>query len=250
MNRMIGGLILGLLVAWASLAQAAITRGVGPSWSTCGSGVSTCAVTLNSTTAGRSLVITMMWGDATTTLSSVTITSESNATIIASSLATNATTPYRVQQACLANITTGGNKTITMTLSDTNSDQISIGAMEYQGGDTTDFCTGAANGSNANSGTPNVSVTTSFNNSLVVVSAYSTSAEPTAAAGYTQWTGGRPNAGWFEDDWDDVDVGTAGSQSITAGAGGSEWAMSAAEYKAAGGGGGGPNTDFFRRRAQ
>jgi len=246
MRRLIGAVLGVLLTVWASLAHAEIARGVGPSWATCGSGVTTCAVTLNSTTAGRSLVITMQWGDATTTLSSVTITSESNATIMTNSLATNATTPYRIQQACLANITTGGNKTITMTLSNTNSDQISIGAMEYTGGDTTDFCTGAANGANANSGTPSVNLTTSFNNSLVVVSAYSTSAEPTAATGYTQWTGGRPDAGWFEDDWDDVDVGSAGAKTITAGAGGSEWAISATEYKVAGGGSPPPN--FFGRR--
>lgn len=209
----------------------AFTRGVGPAYNSTSAGNSSVAVTLNSCTAGRSLVITCQWGHGTVTLDSVTISGESNATIVAGSLATHSE-PYRVQQAYLANITASGNKTVTATFSSTAAANLSIGVMEYVGGDTSSFV-GASNAANGNSGGPTLSLTTTGNNSLIVGSVFATGSQPTAGGAYTLW-GTRPDAGWFEEDEDNLNAGAAGAKTVDFSAN-NNWALSAVEYKLAGG---------------
>jgi hypothetical protein len=101
--------------------------------------------------------------------------------------------------------------------------------MEYLGGDTASF-EGAANAANANSGNPTVSLTTTAANSLIVATSTATGGELTAGSGYTLWSADRPDAGWFEEDEDDLDSGAAGARTVDFSSS-SEWVISAVEYK-------------------
>lgn len=117
----------------------AITAGVGSATASTAT-VTSQAVTLNSCTAGRQLLIGVAWDNATATISSITVSGESDATVHASPQRSTHATPTSLQLASLANITASGNKIVTVNMS--ASVTISVTVVEVQGGDTAAFYTG------------------------------------------------------------------------------------------------------------
>jgi len=228
-------LSLTLLLGLALPAQAAVTRGVGPSYNTAGSGFDTSvATTLNGCTIGNMLAIIVQWTDvgAASAITTITVGGESNATLIVASKVSSTTT--HAQIAYLNNLTSSANKTITVNFD--NAVYASIGVMEYAGQDTSTQ-PDATNTGTGSFTDPSLSLTTVANNALIVATVGDNSANGTAGSGYTLW-GTRPNVGYFEEDLDNVDGGAAGARTVdfVTGAGGATWYLSAVSFKPAGGG--------------
>lgn len=193
----------------------------------------TVAVTLAGTTIGRHIVVGCWWHDNSSTITSITCTGESNLTVHGSPFtATHGPTSW--QFASLANNTTGGSKTLTLTLS-ANSQFMGIFAIEFAGGNTSSFFH-AVNGTKLeapSSGTnPTGSVTTTADNCLIVAGSTDTAGTTTAGAGYTGHALG-PLV--FQDEAEyDLDAGPAGVISVPfVNAGAGQWSVLAAAFNIA-----------------
>lgn len=208
------------------------TLGVGPATSN-GVGLTSLGVTINATTAGRSLVALCWFVDPTATLSSVSCSGESNLTLIGALQAgTIGGTRYGMQIAYLSNNTGGGNKTVTMTLSESGNN-LGICAIEYAGGDTSAWYDSAEAGGTGNSSTPSVNLTTNTDSALIVGLEVNGSGDPTPGSGYTAIT--LPNIYWYEDGQYDLDVGAAGSKTFNFTLGGAaDWVLKCAAFKVPG----------------
>jgi hypothetical protein len=207
-----------------------IARGVGPAVNTITPG-NDLVLTLNGTTAGRLIVIAVVWYvDAAQTLDSITISGESNASIIAGSKYSVAGLVTAGQLAYLANNTAGGNKTITIHLSAAT--YMTGAAMEYSGQNTSSQPDNSATASG--SGNPTTSYTTNTDNALICAITTSNQQEPTAGANYLLW-GTFTNVNFLDEVEDDVDAGAAGSKTVnfTDPAAGGEWGMAIASFKVA-----------------
>lgn len=212
----------------------AITAGVGPAQGLADGDTSwTC--TLTGTTAGRTLVIGCFWGSSSVTWSTCAITSESNATIHAATLATNAGISSRSQLATLSNITTGGDKTITVTMSGSiGASSGLVVAWEFAGCDTT-TAFDAGNAAAAN-GTPSLSLTTVANNCHILAIVQFNVDTLTAGTGYTLTN--LTDSDFFnsaEQDTD-FDAGTAGAKTVNFASGSDNYTLSALSLKPAAGG--------------
>ncbi len=232
MKRLI--LALALLLGLALPANAAITRGVGPVYGTDITGLnSNVATTLNSTTIGRSLVIVVMWYDpsANITISSITISGESDATLIAGSKLTNGVAAISMQIAYLANNTAGGNKLVTVNFSATTYTDMAV--TEYAGMDTASQPDSSATATGLTTATTSYATTTA--NALIVAASINNSAEFTAGSGYTLFgNGGIPNSMFYEEAEDILDAGASGGGKTVDFTGfAANWDMSIASFKAA-----------------
>jgi hypothetical protein len=196
------------------------------------------SASLTGVSAGNSLVVAVIAENASgITVSSITITSESNATLHGSEF--NCTTGGRVQMmrfGSLGNVTTGGNKTITATLSAAPS-QFAIFAAEISGGDTSAFFDAVGTGTTGSGTTISDSITTGSANSSVFCFVAADGSEPAAGTGYTGIT--VTNMFWYHEGQYDIDVGGAGAQSPQMTQSSGNWGMLSAAFKTAGGGGGG-----------
>ncbi len=215
----------------------AITLGVGP---TLGSGfpATTAVITLVGTTAGRGIVILIVWQDdgGARTISSITVSGESNAVVSAGSKADLDTTIDHTQCAFLNNITTGGDKTITVTFSGSAYSQAV--AVEVIGLDTTAGVDAAlsASGTLSSPVTGNI-VTATANAAIFSVTTVNGAIAPTAGANFTLLSNPRADNSYKDEDEYWLDSGAAGSKAVaytTADSG--SWILSAISIKVASGG--------------
>lgn len=140
----------------------AITLGVGPSTGTNSGTVSSWTLTLNGVTAGRSLVVGLVWNDTSISLTSVACTGESNLT-----LHTVHTGTSRRQFASLANVTASGNKTLTFTFNSAHSNAACDGfVFEVVGADTGSFFDKQATATGSGT-SQSVSITPTNDNALL-----------------------------------------------------------------------------------
>lgn len=203
------------------------TLGVGP---TTGSNTGTTEnLTLVGTTIGRSIAILVWWCHATAVVSSITISGESNATLIGTPERRDLTSGalYALQVAYLSNNTAGGDKTITATF-DASTAACGLCAVEIAGGDTAGWYDGAEAGAQAGT----VNITTNTANAFVIGVCADNGGGPTAGSGYTAIV--LPNVFWFEEGQYDLDVGAAGSKTFDMGVSGTA-VIKCAAFKIAGG---------------
>ena len=209
--------------------------GVGPASNSVVGGPGTIAVTLNGTTAGRHLIIGVAWydpnEDQTDTINSITISGESNATLID-------TPSYGIigrttQLAYLANNTGGGNKTVTVTGTANGATDYQIFVLEFSGGDVGAFL-GAFNKATGGGNPASLSLTTATNGALIVayIGAF-VGADLTPGAGYTNIDVGNDDIGGFFEGEYDLDAGAAGAKTVNFSDPSAAWMMSAASFKAA-----------------
>jgi hypothetical protein len=211
----------------------AITRGVGPLYITLAAQTSNNGA-LTGTTAGRSIIIVLHWYDPSVTLvPTITISGESNATLIAGSKFTNQLTNANGQIAYLANIGTGGNKTITVTFG--GSVYADVAVMEYAGLDTSSQPDASTSAFGTTTATTTLTTTTA--NALIVAGGANDSGDFSAGSGYTLFGGaGMSNGSAYSEAEDQLDMGSAAPKTVAFTGFGSNWAMTIASFKAAGGG--------------
>lgn len=200
----------------------AFTAGVGPASANQGSGTS-LAATLNSTTAGRHLVIAVMWESASNLLSSLTCSGE---TIQLIGTKTSGG-PASIQLAYIASLSSGGNKTITAAFS--SSVAAAIMVREFAGGDAADFLD-ANNTGSGTSTNPSISLTTGSDNCLIVAAESNQVGNPSPGSGYTDFGVSNGWSTFFEGQYD-LDAGSAGSKTVDwANASSTNWAIAAASF--------------------
>jgi hypothetical protein len=190
----------------------AITLGVGPAMGT-GAPDTAAVITLNGTTAGRGIVVLVCWQDngGTRTVSSVTISGESNATVVAGSKCD--ASQDHTQIAVLSNNTGGGNKTITVNMS--GSAYITATAHEIAGQDTTNAVDNSAQKIDSTFAPISTTMTTnSANCAIFALCTYSGSLEPTAGTNFTLLSNPRQNNGVRDEDEYWLDSGSAGSKTV------------------------------------
>jgi hypothetical protein len=174
-------------------------------------------MSLTGTTAGRSLVIVVNWyeGGGAMTISSITISGESNATLVAGSKYTQSGGMTAAGQiAYLANITASGDKTVTVNMS--GSTYISCGVMEFAGMDTSsqpDASTSFEGFDADGSDSCNQNIITTTDNALIVALCTNSGATDPTVSGYTDWAS-YPNINFYEVVAYNLDVGVAGSKTV------------------------------------
>ena len=195
----------------------------------------TCAITFTGVTAGHSLAVAISLVDGDT-ITSVTCTGESNLTLIGSPQGGNSDF-VSFQWAYLSNVTSSGDKTITITRDNGNYNLAGI-AYEIIGCNTTACYDSGAEGGEGGSGyTGTVTLTTGSANDLLLIAAYSGSNHSnwTAPTGYTEV----PFA--FNSHWStayNLDVGAAGSKTPAwPFVGFAPYTVKGAAFKLSGGGG-------------
>lgn len=209
----------------------AIAVAVGPNVGGITSGNTTFTVSLLGTSAGQSIVVGLAFQSAFTSVTSVACSGESNLTLDTVTVTANSS---RVQLAYLANITAGGDKTLTVTMSHSapgNNYAVAFAAA-LSGTDTTSFFDTSA-GSTATSSSPSTSVTTTNANAAVfaiAVADSTSSGDFTAGSGFTLISTADSANRQFNGEYD-VDVGAAGAKTVSFGLGGSQtWGVRAAAF--------------------
>jgi len=193
----------------------AITLGVGPSAGAAAPG-SSFDITLTGTTSGRGVVILILWQDdgGTRTISSVTVGAQS-ATVVAGSKATAVSGVDYTQIAFLNNLTSGGDKTITVTMS--GSVYGTGVAVEVVGLDTTAAVDNSTSFSD-DFALLSTSLTTNTNNcAIFAVCTANDSNEPTAGTNFTLLSNPRANNGYRDEDEYWLDSGSAGAKTVSFG---------------------------------
>lgn len=210
----------------------AIAVAVGPVTAASSGTTSTLSFNLTSVTAGHSIVVGVYWfkSGATPTISSITCTSESDLTVHGSPTINSNRT---CQMASLANVTTGGTKTITITMSESidNAARLCAFGMSVSGADTSNFFD-TSGGSTGASTTASTSITTARDGNLLAAIACNLGGGTgTAGSGYT---GGSiaSTAGLQYYEYD-ADAGTAGSKTVDIGwSVSNNWVIAAASFNA------------------
>lgn len=232
---MIRALLLAFVLSWTFSARAQLAIEVGPQNAT-DNGDGSATLTLNSVSAGASILVLAAWrdtgGGGDADVAAVTITGESNATLLGASAYDPAQNNSRYRWALLSNVTTGGNKTVDVELTVSAGDySLGIAAFALTGADTSNafdaFQTATGTGT-----APSLNLTTSVSNAAIFVGIGSEGGEPSAGTGYTDFA--------FHDVWNwthgeyDLDVGASGSKTVPAiNSGGSNWEMIAVAIKPA-----------------
>lgn len=204
------------------------TLAVGPV-ATAGSGGSR-TITLNGVTALHGIVVALCFDSGSTI--TVTCSGESNLSAV-NGTPFNANTfggTDRLMIYRLDKVTTGGNKTITIS---GISSYCAGAGMSVAGGNTGGWFD-VAGGSTGSSTTPSTSLTTTADGDLIVAICASNNSDAAVGAGYTVLTIANPNN--FAQGEYDLDVGTAGSKTVSmdVSAGGSQpWGIYAASFKMA-----------------
>lgn len=183
------------------------TLGVGPvNAIDTNAGTATVSVVLSGTTPGRSIVVGLRWWHLGQTVSSVSCSGESNLTLHGSPIY-DAASNIALQFASLGNNISGGDKTITLTLTG-NILYKGIFALEVAGGDLAAFFN-AEHGLSGSGVNPTDSVTTTTNNCLIVAQIGGGSFARSAGSGYTGYAlTALTNAGEFSEY--KLDAGAAG----------------------------------------
>lgn len=186
-----------------------ITLGVGPVSNSSVGVTTSLALTLNGVTAGRSLVVGMMWISGSATVTSVNCTSEADLDLHTQQVAASnfGAGLANLQFASLDEVTAGGNKTITMNFS-AGVQYKYLFAFEVDGADIASFFQ-TDNGSTGTGTNPTGAITTTKDGSLVVAMLSSATTDSTAGSGYTGYD--TPNM--YRDYAEyDLDAGTAGAK--------------------------------------
>jgi hypothetical protein len=176
----------------------------------------TATITLPNVDAGDNIIIGLTWytySPSPATLVSITISGESNATIHGSPHVPAGGDGYATTQwASLANVTTGGTKTITVTWTPFVASSLGGAfALAVAGGAAASILdVSAANDGNSN--TPSVSLTTTVANDLIVAVVNSNDGEPSAGSGYTLFD--IPNVYIYDSSEYKLDAGAAGAKTV------------------------------------
>jgi len=200
----------------------AFSAGVGPASNNQGSGTS-LAATLTGTTAGRHLVIGIGWeSGGSSNLVSLTCSGET-VVLVGSPVAASA----RIQLAYIAELASGGSKTITATFSTSTAAYMFV--REFAGGDPSDFLD-ASNTGSATSTNPSISLTTTTDNCLIVGVETNTTGNPSPGSGYTDFGVSNGWSVFFEGEYD-LDAGSAGAKTVDwSNASSTPWAIAAAAF--------------------
>jgi len=207
----------------------AIVLDIGPTEATGNSAAP--AVTLTGCANGAGVVVGIGWNNSSA-LTAVDVGGQAG-TVIGSGYY-NATLGSKIQFAYLPSLSSGGNKTVTATIG--TATWWTIYAVSVTGHDTATFYDSEGGGT-GNSTNPTAPVTTVADNCAMFSYTSNGVADATPGAGYTGITLSDFNQ--FENGQYDLDVGTAGAQSVAYTVGTSQWATAAAAFKPSGGGGGG-----------
>ena len=209
----------------------AIAVAVGPVTAGITSGNTSFTLTLTGTSAGQSIVVGVAFQSSFSSVTSITCSGESALTV---DTATATASSTRALLAYLGEITAGGDKTITVTMSHSapGNNYASAYAVALSGTDTASFFDVSA-GSTATSSSPSTSVTTTNANAAifaVAVADSTSSGDFTAGSGYTLVGMSDSTNRSFNGEYD-VDVGAAGAKTVDFGLGGSQtWAVRAAAF--------------------
>lgn len=177
--------------------------------------------------AGNGLLIGVRWDTPATNISSVTITSESNATVAGTKPTNGGAPDGTCQWAYLLNITTGGAKTVTVNMSGATG--IEVVVMEI-GGDAMTFDTATPAANTGTSTNPSTTITTAGVDNLIAALLLDTGGPSTAGSGYTQVTIGE--VAYSDSLMYKVAVGAAGSKTVDwANAVSAPWIMSVITMK-------------------
>jgi hypothetical protein len=210
----------------------AFTVGVGPAVYSAG-GVANPSLVLNGTTAGRHLVIGVVWYDPNETdddtITSITVSGESNATLI-STPQFEPVTHWAVQLAYLSPLTAGGNKTVQITGTAHAASDFQIFVIEYAGPALSPWldASGKANGS---SSSPSTSFTTTVGGDLLVGFAATFDSDPTPGAGFTNIASDPDNIGPFCEGEYKLNAGAAGSKTVNWASSNNFWTAMGAGFK-------------------
>lgn len=195
---------------------------------------------LTSVSAGNSLIACIYWETASTNISSITVSGESNMTLIGSKVTRLSTT---MQWAYLSNVTSGGNKDVSVNFSASSGGGAGI-CFEYSGLDTTGAFDAVNSGDSVT--TAVISLTTTAANALVLGSLLCdfNQSNYSALSGYTHLVTGTSN--WPANGYlakypvgcEDLDGGAAGARNVgsTGPGGGSYESIIAVSFKPVGGG--------------
>lgn len=189
-----------------------------------GAGSTSISFTVTGCTAGNSLVVGVEWVDGSANISSISCTGESNLTVHGTKLSNSGITSA-IQLASLAEITSSGSKTITVTLS-TSSTYRGAFALELVGGNTASFFDAVTplSGSGTN---PSGSHTTGTANAAIVAIVSDVANTTAAGSGYTFID----MVGDFRDGEYILDAGAAGAKTVDfVAAGSGTWRIQAASF--------------------
>lgn len=152
------------------------------------SSFSTVAATATGVAAGDTLLIGVMWYDASATVSSVTVTSNSNATIRGSKIGpASGVNNANLAWYMLDNVATGGSLTVTVTFSTAVNSNLAVWRLD--GAATTAYDTSASAGETT-SANATVSLTAASNSGALFGISISNGADQTAGSGFTAETTG------------------------------------------------------------
>lgn len=185
----------------------------------------TVGVLVNSFAVGETALALIVWY-GTQTITSVTLTGESNMTVLGSPQTGTMFQDGRCQWAILDSVTAAGNKTATVLLSGT-SNAVKIDLWRWSSAASH----GTPVGANGNSGTLSVNLTTTVANAAIVAGGISDAGTWTPSAVYTKETAGADSY-QFDGSMYDADAGAVGSKTVDATASSGQWVWSAIELYA------------------
>lgn len=186
-------------------------------------------------TTGRGCVAMIVWQSATETISSVTVSGESNMTLVGTPSSTS--NDWKTQIAYLGSVTTGASKTVTVNFSAAVASYVFIQEL-HDGSNGGIALDGFGNAFNNASTNPTVNVTTSAANSAIFAVLSDHTSDPTVGGSYTELN----ETAWYgyEASMYDLDAGAAGTYAANWTAASGSWSIAAAGFKPSAGGGGGP----------
>lgn len=190
------------------------------------------SVTVNVTgwSAGEQCVVLMLWY-GTQTVTSVTMTGESNLTVLGSPQ-TGGPDNGRLQWAVLDSVTGSGAKDIVANLTGTPA-SFTVWVWRVQNAGSH----GTPVGGSGSGTTMSVNVTTTVANAMILSGGTSNGGTSSAGAGYTKETI-QTDGYWYDGSFYDEDVGAQGSKTPDATMASGTWVFSAIEIYQSGGGGG------------
>jgi hypothetical protein len=189
-----------------------------------------CTATIATWAAGDTCVANIRWY-GTQTLTGVTLTGESNPTILGSPQ-TGGPNDARSQWVILDDVTGTGSKTLTATLSAAGGSH-AVTMWRLSGCDTAG-AEDARNGATGTSAAPSVSVTTVTAGAAIFAILSNDNGEATEGGAYTPET--VDNIFQYDSGEYDIDAGSDGSKTVDFSLGGSgTWVINAIAIKAAGG---------------
>jgi hypothetical protein len=190
-------------------------------------GGGTITFTLNGVSAGNGIVVGVVWEPAVT-ITSVTCSGESNLTL--GTQRDHAATGHSHQFAWLGNVTTGGNKTVTVNFSSSPGTAGAGYAAALAGGDTADIFD-AEQWATGTGTALSVGITTAADGAALFAIASSDGGDQSAGTGFTVIT--LVDVSWYDNGEYDLDAGSAGAKTVTMTAGSGQWGISAVALNAA-----------------